>query len=108
MKKQALVFRTPREIVAAVEAEKRTAEAKRLRAALARLVERGARICWSGEDWDGSDLQDFLVAEGHLVQEPYDQAKHGDNDGECEPGDPWYVLAPELRRALAARGVKCE
>lgn len=40
---------------------------------------------------EGDDLEELAQLHGILVKTAYDPAKHGDSDGEVEPGEGWYV-----------------
>jgi hypothetical protein len=52
---------------------------------------------FDGCDLDGGSVQDKAEALGLIVKEPYDPAKHGDNDCDIEPGQDWFVFAPGLK-----------
>lgn len=49
---------------------------------------------WQGGDLDGGAIQDEAEKLGLLVLTKYDPKIHGESD--FEPGDDWYVLAPEI------------
>lgn len=72
---------------------KLTEERNRLAAFCRQLIEDGP---FSGVGFGGGDLQDLAVEHGLLIEEKYDPEKHGPNDVDAEPGDPWYVFAPIL------------
>lgn len=61
--------------------------------ALIEFFRRCAAAAWQGGDVDGGTIQEWGVELGLLREEPYDPARHGDNDVGAEPGDPWFVLA---------------
>jgi hypothetical protein len=50
---------------------------------------------WDGCGLDGGEVQDKAVSLGIIKQVPYDPDKHGPNNWDAEPGDPWYVLVEE-------------
>ena len=52
-----------------------------------------------GREVDGGDVQEMAVSLGLLVEVPYDPAKHGENDCDVEPGDPWFVFSGALAAA---------
>lgn len=51
---------------------------------------------WDGCDLDGYDVQSKALQLGLLVRTEYDPEKHGESEYGAEPGDDWYVLAPEI------------
>lgn len=60
---------------------------------------------WSGNELDGADVQDKARKLGLLVKTQYDPEVHGESEFDIEPGDDWFVLAPEITAlAPADRG----
>lgn len=55
---------------------------------------------WSGNELDGGDVQDKACKLGLLVKTQYDPDIHGESEFDIEPGDDWFVLAPEITSAL--------
>lgn len=53
------------------------------------------KFAWS-YDVDGSHIQEKAEEFGIIRQVAYDPDKHGENDMDAEPGDPWYEYV-ELR-----------
>jgi hypothetical protein len=43
----------------------------------------------AGSDVDGCALQERAIKCGIVREVPYDPEKHGENDYDAEPGDPW-------------------
>jgi hypothetical protein len=55
----------------------------------------------SGLDMDEFEMQDGLEELGLLVREDFDPTKHRGAGSECmEPGEPWYMINPEIKVAL--------
>ena len=55
-----------------------------------------ARWVIEGGSLDGGDVQDMALRMGLLREEPYDPSKHGPNEVDAGPGDPWYVFTEVL------------
>jgi hypothetical protein len=51
-------------------------------------------------DLDGFDIHKKAVECEIILPTRYDPIMHGDSD-DAEPGDDWYVLNPELKKALS-------
>jgi hypothetical protein len=66
---------------------------------LAKFFRAGMATTWEACDWDGADIQDTAESLGLVVKAAYDPATHGDHglDEGLEPGDEWFVIAPEVR-----------
>lgn len=47
---------------------------------------------WGQMGCDPGDIQDKAVELGLLREVLYDPEKHGPNDVDAEPGDPWFVF----------------
>lgn len=47
---------------------------------------------WDGWQLDGDEIQDKAVEFGIIEEVEYDPVKHGENDVDAEPGDPWFVF----------------
>ena len=52
-------------------------------------------------DLEGCYFQDWATECGLLKEEPYDPEKHGPNESDAEPGDPWYAPTNIGKDALA-------
>lgn len=65
------------------------AEIERLRAFARWAVTDGA---FEGRGLDGGDVQEKAVQFGILREVAYDPEKHGPNDCDVEPADPWFVF----------------
>jgi hypothetical protein len=50
---------------------------------------------WNGGNLDGIDIQMKAEELGLLVRTAYDPEVHGEDDC-AEPGEDWFVLAPEI------------
>ena len=60
------------------------------------------RGSWDGKDVDGGEIQDLAVEHGLLIETKYDPEKHGPNNYDLEPGDPYLIFTDEFKAALAA------
>ena len=55
---------------------------------------------FQGCDLDGGSVQEMATKFGILREEPYDPARHGENEVDAEPGDPWWVFSDEFKTEL--------
>ena len=51
---------------------------------------------WEGIDLDGASVQDKAEELGFLIKTKYDPEIHGESKFDIEPGDDWFVLAPDI------------
>lgn len=54
---------------------------------------------WNGGDLEGYEIQTKAAELGLLVRTAYDPEVHGEDDC-AEPGEDWFVMAPELLELL--------
>jgi hypothetical protein len=65
------------------------------------------RRAWECGDVEACDILDLAESCGVTVKVPFDPAVHvGEGAEDCEPGDDWYVFAPELAEPATARLVE--
>lgn len=55
--------------------------------------------CFDGCDLDGGSLQDQAVKFGIIEETKYDPVKHGTNNVDAAPGDPWFIFTPAFKAA---------